>query len=74
MSTQRWAVLTLTGNNWENMWSVDDMPWTFASYAQAEEEIYEHIRDCELAIQAGDMTDAPTRDAFRIAPYVAVAV
>jgi hypothetical protein len=70
MSTQRWVVLTLTGNHWENMWSVDDMPWTFASYAQAEEEIYEHIRDCELAIQAGDMTDAPTRDAFRIAPHV----
>ena len=71
MSAQRWEVLTLIGNNWENVWSTDDEPWTFASYAQAEEEIYEHIRDCELAIQAGDMTDAPTRDAFRIAPCVA---
>ena len=73
MSAQRWEVLTLVGNYWENVWSIDDEPWTFASYTQAEEEIYEHIRDCEFAARSGDMPDAPTRDAFRIAPYVAVA-
>ena len=72
-AAQRWEVLTLTGNYWENVWSIDDEPLTFASYAQAEEEIYEHIRDCELAVDEGDMIDAPSRDAFRIAPYVAVA-
>ena len=71
MTAQRWEVLTLVGDDWDNVWSIDDEPWTFASYTQAEEEIYEHIRDCELAVDEGDMIDAPTRDEFRIAPCAA---
>lgn len=70
MSAQRWEVLTLIGNHWENVWEQDGDPLTFDSYEDAEAEILDHIDDCRLAVQSGDMTDAPTRASFCIAPYV----
>ena len=70
MSAQRWEVLTLIGNRWENIWHNGDDPLTFDSYEDAEAEILDHIDDCRLAVQSGDMVDAPTRANFCIAPYV----
>jgi hypothetical protein len=73
-AAQRWEVLTLTGNYWENVWSIDEQPEIFDSYGDADAALAEHLRECQLAVDEGDMPDAPTRDAFRIAPYVAVVV
>jgi hypothetical protein len=70
MGVQRWEVLTLIGNHWENVWEQDGNPWTFNSYEDAEAEILDHINDCRLAVKLGDMPDAPTRANFCIAPYV----
>jgi len=69
VSAQRWVVLTREGNYWENVWTVDDEPEIFDSYADAEAELAEHLRECRWAVDEGDMTDAPTRDAFRISPH-----
>ncbi len=74
MTAQRWAVLTLTGNHWENVWSLDGEPETFDSYADADAALAEHLRECQWAVAAGHLDYMPTRDAFRIAPYVAVTV
>jgi hypothetical protein len=70
MSTQRWEVLTLIGNHWENVWSLDGDPETFDSYDDADAALAEHLRDCQWAVDAGHLDDTPTRDAFRIAPCV----
>ena len=70
MTAQRWEVLTLVGNYWENVWSIDEQPEIFDSYGDADAALTEHLRECQLAVDEGDMIDAPTRDAFRIAPYV----
>ena len=71
MSAQQWEVLTLIGDDWDNVWSIDDEPEIFESAAEADAALAEHLRDCQLAVDEGDMSDAPTRDEFRIAPYVA---
>jgi hypothetical protein len=71
MSPQRWEVLTLIGNHWENVWSIDDEPETFDSYGEASAALDEYLRDCRVAYIDGDMTEPPLgRDAFRIAPHV----
>jgi hypothetical protein len=70
MTAQQWEVLTLVGHYWDNVWSVDDEPELFESAAEADAALTEHLRECQLAVDEGDMIDAPTRDAFRIAPYV----
>ena len=68
---QRWEVLTLIGNHWENVWSIDDEPETFESHAEAIAALDEYLRDCSQAFLDGDMSDMPLeRDAFRIAPHV----
>jgi hypothetical protein len=70
MTAQRWEVLTLCGNRYENVWTIDDVPETFASHYEADAALTEHLRDCQFAVEAGDMEDVPTRDEFQIAPYV----
>ena len=70
-AAQRWVVLTREGNYWENVWTIDDEPETFDSYGDADAALAEHLRECQWAVDEGDMSDAPSRDAFRIAPYVA---
>ena len=73
MSPQRWEVLTLIGNDWENVWSIDDEPETFDSYGEASAALDEYLRDCRVAYIDGDMTEPPLgRDEFQIAPYVEV--
>lgn len=67
---QRYEVLMLIGTHYENVWAVDDEPETFGSYAEAEAALTEHLDDCQSAVEAGDLADAPTRDQFVIAPYV----
>lgn len=74
MSAQRWEVLTLVGNDWDNVWSLDGEPEIFESAAEADAALAEHLRDCQWAVDEGDMIDAPTRDEFRIAPHVTAAV
>lgn len=71
MNAQRWEVLTLIGTHWENVWEQDGEPWTFDSYEEAEAEMLDHLADCRMAVQSGDMVAAPARDAFRIVPCVA---
>jgi hypothetical protein len=73
MSAQRWEVLTLVGNDWDNVWSLDGEPEIFESAAEADAALAEHLRDCQWAVDEGDMSDAPTRAAFRIAPHVTAA-
>jgi len=70
MDSQKWVVLTLTGNHWENTWELDCEPETFDSYGDADAALAEHLRECQWAVAAGHLDDTPTRDAFRIAPCV----
>ena len=69
-AAQCWEVLTLTGNYWENVWSLDGEPEKFDSYGDADAALSEHLRDCRWAVDAGQLDDMPARDAFRIAPCV----
>ena len=66
-AAQRWEVLTLVGNDWENVWSIDEQPEIFESAAEADAALAEHLRDCQWAVNAGHLDDMPARDAFRIA-------
>jgi hypothetical protein len=70
-AAQRWEVLTFVSHHWENVWSIDDEPELFESAAEADAALAEHLRECQWAVDEGDMSDAPSRDAFRIVPYVA---
>jgi len=70
MNTQRWEVLTLVGNFYENTWSEDGEPLTFDTYAEAESELTDHLEACEEAHHFGHLAEVPTRDQFAIAPYV----
>lgn len=66
---QRFIVETLFLSGWENCWTVDSKPSTFATEAEAEAEILDHIADVQEAIDAGDMEGpAPSREEFRIVP------
>lgn len=49
-------------------WQDDGKPARFNSIAEAEQEIKDHIEECEAAVAEGNMTDAPSRDEFRIVP------
>ena len=70
MSAQQWEVLTLVGHYWENVWSLDGEPETFDSYGDADAALAEHLRECQWAVDAGHLDYMPTRDSFRIAPWV----
>ena len=66
MTPQRWEVLTLCGGQYENVWESDGKPETFATFEEAEAALVEHLRDYQLAVEAGYMDDAPSRDEFEI--------
>jgi hypothetical protein len=70
MDGQRYVVLTLVGNHYENVWELDGEPEVFESAGEAEAALAEHLRECQWAVAAGHLDDMPTRDAFRIAPHV----
>ena len=70
MTAQRWEVLTLCGSHYENVWECDGKLETFATHYEADAALTEHLRDYQLAVEAGYMDDMPTRDQFQIAPYV----
>lgn len=42
------------------------VPQTFATYAEAEQEIKDHITDCIEEVEAGNMEDSPDPSEFRI--------
>ena len=46
----------------ENIWQEGTEPQTFASKAEAQAEIDEHIKDVEEAVARGDMTDSDETD------------
>jgi hypothetical protein len=46
----RFEVQTRTGRNtWENVWTEDDVPLTFASSFFAREALRDHLNDCKAA-------------------------
>lgn len=70
----RYEVLTrmdyVSGDvRWENVWSVEGSPATFATYEEAEEELLDHLATCARATGYGWMGDAPSIDEFRIVPH-----
>lgn len=70
----RYEVLTLVGNDWENVWFIIDMsedgteerrqPETFASIEEAEAAIAEHIEDLTNEFIMDE--EPPSRDEFMI--------
>lgn len=66
MTSQRYTVLTLCGNDYENVWENDGEPEIFDSYEEAEIAILEHISICTSEALCGNLADAPTRDQFII--------
>jgi hypothetical protein len=65
--TTKYQVLTFTiFDGWVNCWLDGGEPWVFASEAEAEAAITEHIAECQEAEARGDMEYAPTREDFRI--------
>lgn len=65
----RYAVERNTGGQWEN-WSMGDdeqTPLTYATRAQAEAAIAEHLRDCRAAVRAGELSSMPdTKAGLRV--------
>jgi hypothetical protein len=60
---------TLCG--WENTWTTYDdddneVPSTFSSYDEAEDELRLFFTDCHDAVIEGHMEDVPDREDFRI--------
>lgn len=46
----RFEVQTLTGRHtWKNVWTEDGKPVTFATPAEAESEILDHLNECQAA-------------------------
>lgn len=65
----RYEVQTLFIDQWENCWKDEDgNNITFASEAQAQADIDDHIEICEEAFQKGYIQDVPSRDELRIMP------
>lgn len=65
----RYEVQTLFINQWENCWSDEDgKPITYASEAEAQADIDDHIKSCEEAFEQGYIQDVPSRDDLRIVP------
>lgn len=56
-------------DGWANTWTDDTGKKTvFTSYAQAADELEQYFKDCNDAVKAGDMLDAPNLDDYRIEP------
>lgn len=68
MPAPRFEVLTLIGHDWENVWTVEGEPLTFATYVEAVEELVDHLAECTKAYRAGDMREPLTLDEYRIVP------
>ena len=62
----RFEVQTSNGNRWENVWTEDDKPLTFATTREAFIAIGEHIEDCTAAAVWGALKDAPAFSDFRV--------
>ncbi len=59
-----YKVITRCVNHWEDCWQIDDAPWRFATRAEAEEAIQEHIADCQASRLSGEYD----RSDFKIIP------
>jgi hypothetical protein len=60
---------TLCG--WENTWTTYDddgneVPSTFKTFEDAEDELYDFFYQCHEAVEDGSMEDVPDREDFRI--------
>ena len=63
----RFAVQTrFFPDQWENCWTVDGAPLTFATRAEAQAELDAHLADIADAVAAGDMIDGYDPADFRI--------
>jgi len=62
----RWEVQMRIGGEWENIWTEDEKPLTFASKEEAKKELDNHFKDMEDAVKKGDMIDMDDREDFRI--------
>lgn len=62
----RWEVQMRCTSGWENIWTENDKPMTFASRADAAADLAEHIRLTEEAAARGDMDSPHLRKDFRI--------
>lgn len=51
---------------WENCWTVDDVPLTFSTRAEAESEVEAFLAEIADAVAVGDMADGYDREDFRI--------
>jgi hypothetical protein len=45
----KFEVQTRIGATWENVWTEDDAPLTFATPAEAESALLDHLNDCQAA-------------------------
>ena len=43
----QWEVQQLIGNEWENVWLIDDQPHQFHSKEEAQQELDEHFEDLD---------------------------
>lgn len=66
LGPKRFAVETRFLYGWENCWTVDDMPMTFATRAEAEAELSAYLADIAAAVEAGDMVEAYDPDDSRV--------
>jgi hypothetical protein len=49
-------------------WTINGRPWRFTTRRAAEQEIDQHIADCETAVKEGYMGFAHSRDEYRVVP------
>ncbi|MFZ4602990.1 MAG: hypothetical protein ACOYM8_11080 [Caulobacterales bacterium] len=66
LGPKRFAVETRFLHGWENCWTIDGEPQTFATRAHAEAELADHLAEVADAVAAGDMIDGYDREDFRI--------
>lgn len=67
LKSKRYAVETrFACNRWDNCWTVDGKPSTFATRAEAEAELEDYLADVAEAVAAGNLVEGYDRDDFRI--------
>lgn len=66
LGPKRFAVESRFLCGWENCWTIDDQPLTFATRADAEAELKSHLAEVAEAVAAGDLFDGYDREDFRI--------
>jgi hypothetical protein len=57
MKTKRYEVQTRMGNTWENCWTEDGTPQTFATRADARAELRQFIKDAKACLDGYDNAD-----------------